>query len=418
MTKRTLFRAVLAWVAGVGVLASSAAAWADEMGQVTKLESLPSFTFTWGGYLHVAWRWIQQPTNLALAGNNNGFQLEQARLGLNAQYKDLLAVRISFEGASEDRINQSIPGGTITARLRDAYMTWAPLRVLRLSVGQMVVPWDLDGMRSDAELPFVSRAVPVEGVQASEGRIAHGMGLDRALGLALHSGDIALGTEQLSLRYQLMVANNNGQNQSLNSGNRPALFGRVELSFWGKDGIPEDKIGPIRARTDLDRFPIIGIGVAGQWVPHQTFEPPNVVNETDTGGAADVILAFYGVDLEGGILYVRTAHDTLSGLQDIERFGWWAHLRFTIPKIPIKITPGYRIASYAPQTHIWTTTPSDMTSAQQMSDQNLLYHTFGLSVRPTLKFPLHFDVNYTITNETGNQVLANDRFEIDAVAVF
>jgi hypothetical protein len=374
-----------------------------------------NWSFTWGGYVHVAYRFIQQPTNYNLAGKNNGFQLEQARLAANVQYKDVLAIRVSFEGASEDRINQSFPGGTMTARLRDAYITWSPLRALRVSIGQMVTPWDLDSMRSDAELPFVSRAVPVEGVQPNEGRALRGMGQDRNLGLALHSADLRLGS-LASVRYELFVGNGNGENQLLNDNNKPAVFGRLELAFWGARGLPADGINPLRARTDVEPKPIVGLGLAGQYNPRTTGNPPDLIDETDAGVAADLIASFYGVDLQGGILYIRTTHDTLAATPDVERFGWWAHLRYTLPKIPVELTLGYRIASYAPRAHLSTS----VLPMQDQVDANLalLYHTIGLTIRPTRTFPLHLDVNYTFTEERGVNVLDNDRFEADVVAVF
>jgi hypothetical protein len=393
-------------------LASPAAA--EELGELTELST--SWALTWGGYVHAAYRWIDQPKNYNLAGKNNGFQLEQARLGANAQYKNVLAIRVSFEGASEDRINQSFPGGTMTVRLRDAYITWSPLRrYLRISIGQMVTPWDLDSMRSDAELPFVSRAVPVEGVQPNEGRALRGLGQDRNLGIALHSGDIPLGA-WLSTRYQIFVGNGNGQNQLLNDNNLPAVFGRVELSLWGRRGPPPDFIEPMRARTDRRPLPLVSLGLAVQYNPRTTGNPPDLIDETDSGVAADLVAAFYGVDLEGGLVYLKTTHDTLAATPDVEKFGWWAHLRFTIPRIPVELTPGYRIASYAPRAHLSTNPVAG--EAQRDADLALLYHTIGLTVRPTRTFPLHLDINYTFTGERGVNVLDNDRFEADVVAVF
>jgi hypothetical protein len=381
------------------------------------LDPLGSWTFTWGGYVHVAYRWIDQPSNFNLTGKNNGFQLEQARLGANVQYKNMLAVRISFEGASEDRINQSFPGGSLTARLRDAYITFAPWVYIRASIGQLLTPWDLDSMRSAAELPFVTYSVPVEGVQPGEGRAVRGMGQDRNIGISLHSGDIHLGhgNAAASLRYSLFVGNGNGQNQVLNDNNLPAIFARAEFAFWGRRGIPPEGIQPMRARTD-GPLPWLNLGLAVQWNPRTAGNPPDLINETDTGAAADIIVAGYGVDLEAGLLYIRTSHDTLTAIPDVEKLGWWAHLRFTIPRIPVEITPGYRIASYAPRAHLATGVgPVD---AQRDADLALLYHTFGLTVRPTHTFPMHLTVNYTLTQESGPNVLSNDRVEADVVAVF
>jgi hypothetical protein len=396
----------------IGLLLLPQTANADEF---QPLNLSDNWKLTWGGYVHVAYRWIDQPQNFNLVGRNNGFQLEQARLGANVQYKDKLAIRVSFEGASEDRINQSFVAGTLTARLRDAYITWAPLKYIRASIGQMVTPWDADSMRSGAYLPFVSQSLPVEGVQPGEGRAVRGMGQDRNIGLAIHSGDIGLG-KALSLRYEIFVGNGNGENQVVNDNNLPAVFGRLELAVWGNRGLPPDQIGPMRSRTDSDHRPWFNLGIAAQWNSRTTGNPPDLINETDAGAAVDAGAWFFGVDLEGGFLYIKTTHDTLSAVPDVERLGWWAHLRYTIPRIPVELTIGYRVASYSPRAHLSTSVPA--VDAQRDSDLDLLYHTFGLSVRPTRDFPLHFDVNYTITTEQGPNVLSNDRVEADVVAVF
>jgi len=369
-----------------------------------------------GGYIHGAYRWIEQPQNYNLAGRNNGFQLEQARVSANVQYKSLLAARVSIEGASEDRLSQSFPGGQLTARLRDAYITWAPFRFFRVSVGQMVTPWDLDSMRSDAELPFVSRAVPVEGVQPTEGYTTRGMGSDRALGISIHSGHIPL-AGNTSFRYALFAGNGNGQNQILSDNNIPAVRGRAEFSYWGTQGLPNDQVRPIYAVTDDLRKPVLHLGIAAQWNPRTVGNLPDLIRETDVGVAADVAASLFGIELQAAVLYMQTSRDTLSAVPPLERFGFWAHLRYTLPRIPVEITPGYRIASYSPRAHLSTSPTSDM-DKQVDAALGLLYHTFGIFVRPTRTFPVHMSLNYTITTEQAPNILNNDRFEADIVAAF
>lgn len=370
-----------------------------------------------GGYAHISYRWVQQPENYTLAGRNSGFQLNQARVLASVQYKNKLAVRVSFEGASEDRVNQSFAVGELTARLRDAYITWAPLRALRFSVGQMVTPWDLDSMRSDAELPFVTRSVPVEGVQPTEGFTTRGMGTDRNLGISIHSGFIPLGSQKASFRYAVFAGNGNGQNKVLNDDNIPAVFGRAEFAYWGQKGLPLDRVTPMYAVTDDWHRPVLNLGLAGHWNPRTAGNLPDLIRETDIGAAVDLLACFYGVELQGSVLYVRTQRDTLTQSPDLERFGWWAHARFTLPKIPVAITPGYRIGSYSPRAHLLVeaATPAD---AETDAQYGLLYHTVGLTVRPTRTFPLKIGASYTFTGEKEPNVLANDRFEADIVAVF
>lgn len=368
------------------------------------------------GYLHAAYRWIQQPQNYSLAGRNNGFQLEQARLVASVSWRRWLSLRVSFEGASEDRLGQSFPGGQITARLRDAYLTFSPLRALRLTVGQMVTPWDLDSMRSDAELPFVSRAVPVEGVQPTEGYATRGMGTDRSLGIELHSDFLGL-PAAFSLRYAAFVGNGNGQNQLLSDNNLPAVFGRVELAYWGRRPLPPARPGPMYAVADLPVHPVLNVGLAGQWTPRTRGNLPDLVHETESGVAADLLLSLFGIDVQAGVLYLRTSYDTLKAVPDLERLGYWAHAQYTIPRIPPVISLGYRIAGYSPRAHLQgsAATPAD---AQFDGSLDLLYHTVGVTVRPLRSLPVHAALNYTITVEQPPNTLDNDRFEVDVVAVF
>ena len=117
------------------------------------------------------------------------------------------------------------------------------------------------------------------------------------------------------------------------------------------------------------------------------------------------------------ISQVARLRNTLSAIPPLERLGWWAHLRYTIPKIPLEVIPGYRIASYSPRAHLATT---PITDADRRFDDSLalMYHTFGVFVRPTRTFPVHVSLNYTITTEQSPNILHNDRFEADIVAAF
>jgi hypothetical protein len=382
----------------------------------TLLPTASNWNVQWGGYVHAAYRWIEEPQNYALAGRNNGFQLEQARLMLNVQWKWVLAARVSVDGATEDRLTQSFPGGQLTTRLRDAWIIWSPLRALRISIGQQVTPWDLDSLRSDAELPFVTRSVAVEGVQPSEGFTTRGLGSDRNIGISIHSGFIGLGGNT-SLRYSVFAGNGNGQNQILNDNNIPAIFGRFEFAYWGAQGLPADRVAPIYSVTDDFHKPIINIAVAGQWNPRTVGDLPDLMRETDAGAAADIAAFWHGVEVQGGVIYLKTSRDTLTAVPDLERFGWWAHARYTLPRIPVAITAGYRIGSYSPRAHL-RTAPELQSDRDFDASFDLMYHTVGVRVRPTRRFPMHFGANYTFTGEQGANVLNNDRFEADVVAIF
>src|SRR5262249_20302743 len=154
--------------------------------------------------------------------------------------------------------------------------------------------------------------------------------------------------------------------------------------LWGSKGPPPDQVGPMRARSDDRRLPWVGLGFALRYVPRTAGNPPDLVSETDLGYAGDLIVGVAGIDLQAGLLYVKTTHDALSTTPPLERFGWWAHLRYTIPGISVQITPGYRIANYAPRAHT-PLEPTSISQSERMLDEDLglLFHTFGVSVRPT-----------------------------------
>lgn len=397
----------------LGPLLAASPARADEFA-VRKEAS--NWVFAWGGYLHGSYSYIQTPDNYNLAGRNSGFQLQQARIGLNVQYKDAIAMRISVEGASEDRVDQSFPGGTFSARLRDAYLTWSPLRALRLSFGQMVVPFDLDSMRSDAFLPFVSRSVAIEGVQPYEGRGTRGLGKDRGIGLAISSGYVPISARGTT-RYEVFVGNGNGQNQLLNDNNKPAVFARLEFAFWPENGQPPDQISPMRAVTDLLDKPILSVGAAFQYNPRTAGNPPDLFDETDLGGALDVAFALRGIELQGGVVYVHTSFDSVPTAPALEKAGFWAHVRYQIPKLPFDLIPGYRISNYAPRAHLFGAAP-DAQIGQADADFGLMYHTIGVKARPVRSIPIWLSAEYTFTQEQGAYVLKNDRAAADVVGVF
>lgn len=396
-----------------GLLLPAAPARADEFAQ---RKDLAGWVFSWGGYVHGSYSFVQQPDNYTLAGRNSGFQLQQARIGANVQYKDVVAMRVSLEGASEDRVDQSFPGGTFSARLRDAYLIWAPLRALRVSFGQMVVPFDLDSMRSDAFLPFVSRSVAIEGVQPYEGRALRGLGVDRGIGLALSSGYVPIGARG-STRYEVFVGNGNGQNQVLNDNNKPAVFGRIEFALWGESGLPPDQIAPMRSVTDLPERPILSVGAGFQYNPRTSGNPPDLIDETDLGGAFDVAFALKGIEVQGGLVYVHTNYDSVAAAAPREQAGIWGHLRYTIPKLPFDLIPGYRISNLAPRMHLFDKAPNPQAD-QADADLALLYHTVGVKARPVRSLPIWVSAEYTFTQERGPYVLKNDRFAADVVGVF
>jgi len=380
-------------------------------------QSIAGLQLDWDGYTRVVYRHVQQAKDLQLVGRTNGFELGDARIGVDARFGETLVARLSIEAASEERRGQNLPSGRLFARARDAYVTWAPAHALQVSAGQMISPFSIDAMRSSGQLPFVRRSVSTEGVQPGEGLVAQGMLVDRNLGVALHSGDILLGTGKSSVRWGVLFGNGNGQNESLNDNNALGVFGRVEYSHWGAHRKPEPYIGPMRARSARAK-PIFNLGLGGLWNKRSVGDLPDLLSETDIGAAADLGFNAKGIDVEAGGQYIKTTYSSLPSQVPQERLGWWAHVLYTIPGLGFDLVPGYRIASYAPRAHLME--GKDIASAAKAYDESLalLYHTIGVMARPLHGLPVELKLNYTIASENKERAIDNNRLEAEALVRF
>lgn len=103
-------------------------------------------------------------------GRNDGFILDNARLGLDLHYREDLTMLISMEAASDIQDDTNTPIGEIDVRLRDAYVRWDPFWFGGIQAGQFKAPFAAEDLRSTADLLFASRAVGWEGVLVGRDR--------------------------------------------------------------------------------------------------------------------------------------------------------------------------------------------------------------------------------------------------------
>lgn len=321
--------------------------------------------------------YVDADPQIAYIGENDGFFLDSARLGVEGNVSDLVRFKLTLDAAS------LLPGGApnqavtpIMAAARDAYVAWTPSRWFMVQAGQQNMPSDYEGGDVDAVIPFTRKSVLGSGVRAGHGIAVSGLSPARQVGVVLGSTDDAkLG--DIPLEYRLGVANGNGLNTFGNDNGVPALYLRLGSGFG-----------------DLVR-----VGVGGRYNPRTVGTLPNLYSEADMVGFADVALTFAGLELVAEGIGRQTALTTF--IPDPsnpagQESGWgvatW--LGYTIglgdllgAKVDAK--PAVRFAVYDPSSAFFT-------------DQ-LMETTVGVRLDGDRKvMPLSFLLDYTFLTELGD----------------
>lgn len=340
------------------------------------------------GYFRLAYESVESDDRYSFIGRNDGFLLDNARIGLDVEFRDTLSFLISFEGASDVQEDTNTPLGEIDVRLRDVYARWEIHPYIGIQGGQIKAPFAAEELQATVDLLFVSRSVGWEGVLVGRGFEEPGISLGRQIGVML-SPRAPIRFGDFGAVYYLMVGNGNDENQLLNDNSKVAVIGRVEALYSS----------------------FVTLGAAGYTNERRTGTPPNQADEEDVGVAADLYIHPGPIELFAQFGQVETDFDTAGVSSRIRRAGSvQGGYRFDLPW-GFSLTPAYRYAYYDP----WANAGSNaMASANRLA---LEYHTFGVRVKAH-SLPLSFFVNYTLTEEQAPREVDNDRLQLLAQVVF
>jgi len=319
--------------------------------------------------LRMGYDLVYPDPDVLFVGHNDGFFLDQARVGLGATYGGRFYALIMLELASV------LPGGKandpvqpLTGAARDAYLLWQPFDFFQLSLGQQRVPFDIEGQVSTARLVFTGRSVASAGVRAGRGYEVSGLSPDRELGIVVGSPHAEFGS--LALDYRVALTNGAVQNQLGNDNKLPALYGRLGVSFsdW------------------------IGGGMAASWNPRTEGEVPNLFTETHLGLAGDVQLNVFGIDMLAQGIFRRIQFDTAfddaadpNAADHAVGVTTWFVLRDPFGLPMFGLTPGYRFSYLDP----FLSDPDDQ----------LMEHTFAVRYDPPTPLPMSFLLDATLLFE-------------------
>jgi hypothetical protein len=337
--------------------------------------------------LRAGYELVQPDSQVLTVGHNDGFYLDQNRIGFDGVYKDDVRFRLIIDVVNLlPSRSPNDPVQPITAAVRDAWVAWMPSDWFYLSVGQQFVPGDIEGTTTISVLPFTRRSAATSGVRPGHGFAVDGLSPPRQTSVVIGSTERArLGS--VALLYMFGVGNGNGQNILGNDNKLPAAYARLGAGYV--DG----------AGTD------IRVGVGGRYNPRTVGTLPNLFQETETVGFADVDVRVQGFQMTAQVVYKDVAFDSLvpdfAGESGLGATAWLTMDR------PLGIDlyglrPAYRFSYFDP--------------SSSFADDQLLENT--LAVRwdvPAQGLPLSLIVDGTLLTELGDGVRDLDNARLSAL---
>ena len=334
------------------------------------------FDFDVFGYIRVGYDHTASDSRYDFVGQNNGFVLDNARIGLDGTYAPYgIRFRLALEGASDELSAPNTPIGTLSVRARDAFVRWDPYDFVGFQLGQFKAPWQEEELRGTNTLLFPDRSVGVEGVLPGRGFQTDGIQLDRQLGAMVSSGK-PIGNEAVGVSYYFMVMNGNGPNQLLDDNGKLGVVGRVELGI----------------------FDYVRLGGGAFHNDRRVGTPPNLYDESDFGITGDASVKVKGFQAFGYVTRLHTTYPTVGTSARVQlAFAGQAGYRIDLPAW--FIMPAYRYASFNP----WQSGGGD-----GFDSFKVMYHSFGIRAGLN-RLPIQAWLSYTLTQEESGRKLDNDR---------
>ena len=318
-------------------------------------------------------------------GRYDGFALRNARLILDATNPAGFAARLSVEGATDIESNGTTPSGTLDARVRDGWLSYAPTTTLVLRAGQFRPGFLGESTRDPEAYPFATASLVATGVTLGAGFETAGLALDRGLGAELNTGT-GIVAGDLTVRLRAGAWNGNGANQQLNDNPSVAFGSRIEFAY----------------------NELVTLGAAGFVNARTGGELPDRHQESDTGTAFDLRVAAAGFSLLAQAAQVATSYETV-GSTDRLQAGWSAEAGYDHAIGSAIAGLGYRIATLDP----WAE-GSDARTHEEVTEQ-----TVALRLGATLGgMPAKLFVEHTFAEEFETRSLNNDRTQLTAVVAF
>jgi hypothetical protein len=343
----------------------------DDASAVVAEDPAPAIAYELDASLRLLGAVMRNDPEVAFVGRNDGFRIQSARIGARAAWQDRITLRMSAEGADDEREAPNAIRGTLRFALEDAYADVELASAATLRLARFAIVYDLEELTPPSERAFVDRALPSRGVRPTEGFETRGLGLGRDLGVAVRA-ERAATIGHVALGYEVAVQNGAGSSASTNENDRVAL-----------------------SAAALARGPGLRSFVGVRHNTRARGELPALRTEVDVGVAGGLEVQRDRVRGAAQVFFEHTRFTTTSGPS---RRAYGAHAQLLVEAAE-GIELGYRYAILE---------PSDRIAASIVQE-----HTAGLNVAPR-DLPVRLQLNVTRPVEQAGRSLRNDRLELVA----
>jgi hypothetical protein len=325
---------------------------------------------------------VQDDPNVAFVGRDDGFELQNARIGVHGKLNDRAGFTFSLDGAVDERTQINSPQGKLAVGMRDAYGEFI-LSGYTAVRGGYFLPWvDPEALVADTARQFVDRPIESRGMRATEGWQTPGLPPGRSLGAALRIDPATLLGTPVAVkepRFGLELAVMNGADEfaSNNDNDKPAV------SIAGVIRLPHD--GSLMA--------------AGRYNPRTIGDLPFRQDETDLQGTFGANFEAGLVLLGAGVIVQKTMFESTHG-PDQNAYGAHAQIMVKLSTAAnMPIAAGYRFGVLDPSSLVVT--------------DRVMEHTVGAVIGvPSLRMRLQFQLTHVV--EQPSRDLSNDRAQLAA----
>lgn len=333
----------------------------------------PGFTWQPFGYLRAQYLAVSDDPNVAFVGRDDGFELQNARVGVRGDIDRRVAFVVAFDGAVDERLQVNTPQGKLRVGLRDAFadVVLAGKLVARGGLFQAVV--DPQALVADTTRELVDQPIETRGMRATEGYQTPGLPPGRSLGAAIRF-DPGAPDAGVALGFELAVQNGADEFSSNNDNDKPAISAAV-----------------------IARLASGWVMAAARYNPRTVGDLPFRQDENDLQGTAGLRLALGPVVLDGGAIVQRTTFPTTGG-PDQRAFGGHAQVMVAVP-LALPLAIGYRFGILDPSSLITT--------------DRVMEHTAGAVLGvPACRMRVQLELTHVV--EQAARELSNDRVQLAA----
>jgi hypothetical protein len=334
----------------------------------------PKFAYQPFGYLRMQYIAVQNDPNVQFVGRDDGFELQNARIGVRGSMQDIVRFVVSIDGAVEERAQENTPDSKLAVGLRDAFADVFLNRVIAVRAGYFQTWVDPQTFVADIEREFVDKPIESRGMRSTEGWYAPGLPPGRSLGAALR-----LEPEQPNqFGVELAVQNGADEFASNNDNDKPAVSAAVMF------------------RLVNEGFLV----AAARYNPRTVGELPFRQDETDLQASAGAQVNAGPIAFGAGGVVQRTTFESTNGPTQ-NAFGAHAQLLFRIGgERPIAV--GYRFGI--------------LDSSSLITTDRVMEHTAGAVMAvPLLR--MRVQLQATHVQEQAGRELSNSRIQLAAEVV-